>query len=169
MKTNAYRDGSFKNQPNKMGTTPQHIYTIPTSCAILPTMHNKKFSTHSLNEHGTQHCSLTTFHIRQSIPDSATFTIKFHNITLNPQNTMQTQHWSQCSFCIQDRLYLPCSTATTLLTKYPLFQPNASLQKNPSFDCYSAVSTRAYTVCTKHCCVCSDEDCRIAVETSAFF
>ena len=32
------RDGTLKNQPNKMGTTPQHIYTIPTSCAILPTM-----------------------------------------------------------------------------------------------------------------------------------
>ena len=28
----------LKNQPNKMGTTPQHIHTIPTSCAILPTM-----------------------------------------------------------------------------------------------------------------------------------
>ena len=38
MKTSACRDGTLKNQPNKMGTTPQHIYTIPTSCAILPTM-----------------------------------------------------------------------------------------------------------------------------------
>ena len=26
-----------------------------------------------------------------------------------------------------------------------------------------------YTACTKHCCVYSDEDCRIAVEISAFF
>ena len=34
MKTSACRDGTLKNQPNKMGTTPQHIYTIPTSCAI---------------------------------------------------------------------------------------------------------------------------------------
>ena len=74
MKTSACRDGTLKNQPNKMGTTPQHIYTIPTSCAILPTMHNKKLSTHSLNEHGTQHCSLHSLeHERQSIPDSATF------------------------------------------------------------------------------------------------
>ena len=32
--------------------------------------------------------------------------------------------------------------------------------------CYSAVFIRAYTACTKHCCVCSDDDCRIAVETS---
>ena len=34
-----------KNQPNKMGTTPQHIQTIPTSCAILPTVNNTKPST----------------------------------------------------------------------------------------------------------------------------
>ena len=38
MKTSACRDGTLKNQPNKTGMTPQHIYTIPTSCAILPTM-----------------------------------------------------------------------------------------------------------------------------------
>ena len=74
MKTSACRDGTLKNQPSKMGTTPQHIYTIPTSCAILPTMHNKKLSTHSLNEHSTQHCLLHSLeHERQSIPDSATF------------------------------------------------------------------------------------------------
>ena len=36
MKTSACRDGTLKNQPNKMGTTPQHFHTIPTSCAILP-------------------------------------------------------------------------------------------------------------------------------------
>ena len=71
-KTSACRDGTLKNQPNKMGTTPQHIHTIPTSCAILPTMHNKKLFTHSLNEHGTQHCSLHSLpHKRQSI--STTF------------------------------------------------------------------------------------------------
>ena len=74
MKTSACRDGTLKNQPNKIGTTPQHIYIIPTSCAISPTMHNRKISTHSLNEHGTQHCSLHSLpHKRQSIPDSATF------------------------------------------------------------------------------------------------
>ena len=31
------RDGTLKNPPNKMGTT-QYFYTIPTSCAILPTV-----------------------------------------------------------------------------------------------------------------------------------
>ena len=34
MKTSACRDATLKNQPNEMGTTPQHIHTIPTSCAI---------------------------------------------------------------------------------------------------------------------------------------
>ena len=29
MKTSTYRDGTLKNQPNKMGMTPQHIHTIP--------------------------------------------------------------------------------------------------------------------------------------------
>ena len=33
--TNACRDGILKNQQNK---TPQYCHTIPTSCAILPTM-----------------------------------------------------------------------------------------------------------------------------------
>ena len=32
MKTSAYRNGTLKNQPNKMETIPQHIHTI------LPTM-----------------------------------------------------------------------------------------------------------------------------------
>ena len=73
MKANTCRDGTLKNQPNKMETTPQHIYTIPTSCAILPTM-NKKLSTYSLNEHDTQYRSLHSLpHERQSIPDSAAF------------------------------------------------------------------------------------------------
>ena len=100
----------LKNQPNKMGT-PQHIHTIPTSCAILPTMHNKKLFTHSLNEHSTQHCSLHSLpHKRQSTSGSATFSssnISQHNLN---QHTIQsiTAH----SFCVQDRLYLPCSIAT---------------------------------------------------------
>ena len=86
MKTSTCRDGTLKNQPNKMGMTPQHIYTIPTSCAILPTMHNTKLSTHSLNEHSTQPCSLHSLpHKRQSIPASATFSsnkISQHNLKL---------------------------------------------------------------------------------------
>ena len=38
MKTTTCRDGTLKNKPNKMGITPQHIHTIPTSCTILQTM-----------------------------------------------------------------------------------------------------------------------------------
>ena len=30
--------GTLKNQPNKMGMTPQYFYTIPTSRANLPTV-----------------------------------------------------------------------------------------------------------------------------------
>ena len=92
--------------------TPQNIHTISTSCAILPTLHNNKIFTHSLSEHGTQYCSLHSLpHKRQST--SATFIsnkILQHN--LNSQHTIRsiTAH----SFCIQDRLYLPCSVATTL-------------------------------------------------------
>ena len=78
-----------------MGTTPQHITTIPISCAILPTMHNTKLLTHSLNEHSTQHSSLHSLpHKRQSI--SATFIsnkISQHN--LNSEHTIQTRHCSQ--------------------------------------------------------------------------
>ena len=100
-------DGTLKNQPNKMGMTPQHISTIPTSCAILPTMHNKKLSTYSLNEHGTHHCSLHNLpHKRQSISDSATFSSKkTPNIPYRPS----IAH----SFCIQDRLY------TCMLNMHP--------------------------------------------------
>ena len=121
MKTSACRDGTLKNQPNKMGTTPQHIYTIPTSCAILPTMHNKKLSTHSLNEHGTQHCLLHSLeHERQSIPDPATFSsnkTSQHNfklptyhahptlLTISAYKTDYTCHAQQQLHWLQSILY----------------------------------------------------------------
>ena len=46
MKTSRCRDGIHKNQPNKMGMTPQYI--IPTSCAILPCnyAHHKTLDMH---------------------------------------------------------------------------------------------------------------------------
>ena len=34
MKTSACRDETLKNHPNKMGTTPQHIHTIPIFCVL---------------------------------------------------------------------------------------------------------------------------------------
>ena len=45
IQTSTCRDEILKNQPNKTGTTPQYFYTIPTSCAILPPVHNTKPST----------------------------------------------------------------------------------------------------------------------------
>ena len=48
VKTSTCRDGTLKNQPNKMAMTPQHIHTIPTSCAILhhitELMNHKKYN-----------------------------------------------------------------------------------------------------------------------------
>ena len=46
MKTSACRDGTLKNQPNKMGTTPQHIYTIPTAC---PNVHMKNLDWYTMS------------------------------------------------------------------------------------------------------------------------
>ena len=47
-KTSACSDGTLKNQANKMGMTRQHFHNIPTSCAILPSMHTTKLSTCTL-------------------------------------------------------------------------------------------------------------------------
>ena len=40
------RDGTLKNQPNKIGTTPQYFHTIPTSCTILQTLHHQTVHAH---------------------------------------------------------------------------------------------------------------------------
>ena len=133
MKTSACRDGTFKNQPNKMGTTPQHIYTIPTSCAILPTMHNKKLSTHSLNAHGTLHCLLLSLpHKRRSIPDSATFSSsKIYSITSNSQHTMQTQH---CSQFLHTRQTIPAMLNSNYIGYIVSFIPTKCfIRKKPTF------------------------------------
>ena len=42
MKTSACRDGILKNQQNKMGTTPQHIYIIPES-QVSESLHVAQF------------------------------------------------------------------------------------------------------------------------------
>ena len=77
MEASVCRDGTLKNQPNKMGMTPQHFHTISTSCA---TVHTPKPSTCTLDysqavnqcittyQQSTQHCSLhSLLHIRQPI------------------------------------------------------------------------------------------------------
>ena len=129
MKTSTYRDGTLKTQPNKMGTT-QHFHTIPTSCAILPSMHTTKLSTCSMHTTKLSTCTLAysnplnkwTSHsllLTQQpscIQDICMFssnTISLYNIHCN----MPYTHSTACalhSFCIQDWPYLPCSVAIVL-------------------------------------------------------
>ena len=56
------------NQTRWESTTPQHFHTIPTSCAILPTICTPQNSLHALslfhnalNKQGTQLCSLQSY------------------------------------------------------------------------------------------------------------
>ena len=65
MKTSACRDGILKNQQNKMGTTPQHIYIIPES-QVSESLHVAQFphraqrQTCVAREHGRLLLSLDT-------------------------------------------------------------------------------------------------------------
>ena len=68
--------------------TPQHIHIIPTSCAILPTMHDKKLFTHSLNKDGTQHCSLHSLPHKDN-PHLPFISNKILQHNLNSQHTMK--------------------------------------------------------------------------------
>ena len=53
-----------------------------------------------------------------------------------------------------------------MVTKYPLFQPNAFIRKKLTFRLLLYMQSSSEQ---KDCCVCSGGDCRIAVETSTFF
>ena len=110
MKTSVCRDGTLKNQPNKMGTTPQHIHTISTSCAILPTCYAHQTTCLFTPTKLTQHSALLTPQLSNPYPPHSA-AIKFHNsTTTNISYRSSTAH----SFCIQGRLYLPCHwTAAT--------------------------------------------------------
>ena len=68
--------------------TPQHIHIIPTSCAILTTMHDKKLFTHSLNKDGTQHCSLHSLPHKDN-PHLPFISNKILQHNLNSQHTMK--------------------------------------------------------------------------------
>ena len=71
----------------------------------------QKLFTHSLNEHGTQHCSLHSLpHKRQST--SATFISNKISQQLKLPTFHTIHHWSQLLH--KSRLYLPCLVATTL-------------------------------------------------------
>ena len=59
-------EASKTNQTRWEPMTPQHFHTIPTSCAILPTMHTHKTLymhlayPYALNEQGTRYSALLT-------------------------------------------------------------------------------------------------------------
>ena len=132
--TSTCRDEILKNQPNKTGTTPQYFYTIPTSCAILPPVHNTKPSTFVLiSPHQPQTNIVLHFiqlshkitHPSQSItklplltsqpPVYKTTHIYHSNIT----HTLTTPH-SLHTFYTQLGPYLLHSVATTNNTTYSL-------------------------------------------------
>ena len=77
-------------EPSKTSPTrwERHHNTFTPSLHLVPfcQLCTTRNSTYSLNEHGTQHCSLHSLeHERQSIPDSATFSsnkISQHNLKL---------------------------------------------------------------------------------------
>ena len=74
-KTSACRDGTLRNQANKIGTTPQHFQIIPTSCSILPSMHtttstlaySNKRTSHSLQLSHKPSCIQDICHVQQQI------------------------------------------------------------------------------------------------------
>ena len=113
-KTSAHRNGSLKNQPNKMGMTPQHFQTIPTSCVILPTMYTIKLSymhtglftpTISTHQQGTQHCSFHSLLYTKKKTTSAMFSSNKssqHNWHSNTSHRLGAAHVLHC-LCIQDR------------------------------------------------------------------
>ena len=126
-------------EPSKTSQTrwERHHNTFTPSLHLVPfcQLCTTKNSTHSLNAHGTQHCSLNSLpHKRLSIPDSATFSSsKIYNINYKLPTYHADPALHAHSFCIQGRLYLPCSTATTLVTKYPLFHTKCFIRKQPKF------------------------------------
>ena len=74
IKTSTCRDGTLKNQPNKMGMTntfTPSLHLVPFCQLCTPQsryMHITYSYSHPLNEHGTQHCSFhSLLHKRQSI------------------------------------------------------------------------------------------------------
>ena len=139
MKTRACRDGTLKNQPNKMGTPPQYFYTIPTSCAILPTMYTAKPFTYQLypqpnkRPYSQQLASYPT--------TQPTLQTHQHVITYGP-----TQY---------------CSHHSLPLTRQPLpAMPIAAIQKPTTYTTYSNMPHRLSTelgpyssyIPNLHCC-----------------
>ena len=75
-KTSACKDGTLKNQPNKMGITQQFFQTEHTSCTILPTMSPAKFTACTLvYPHPLNKC--ITIHINKAL--STAHSTSFYN------------------------------------------------------------------------------------------
>ena len=137
-------------EPSKTSQTrwERHHNTFTPSLHLVPFCQlctTKKLSTHSLNAHSTLHYLLLSLpHERQSIPDSATFSSsKINNITSNSQHTMQTQH---CSQFLHTRQIIPAMLNSNYIGyEVSFILTKCFIRKSRRFDCYSAVSTRAYT------------------------
>ena len=121
MKTRACRDGTLKNQQDKMAMTPHYFHTIPTSCAVLLTMHTTKLSTcisycshqllrwmYNYTPQGTQHCSLhSLLYIRQPISPVPSLPHLRCSVAimLQPPTTQLTLH--ACQHALHTQHYLP--------------------------------------------------------------
>ena len=105
------------NQANKMGMTPQHFHSIPTSCEIWQSMHTTKLSTCTLAY--SNPLNKRTSHLLTSLPaykSSAMFssnTGSLRNIHSNMPYRLSTA-CALYSFCIQD---WPCTTQPWALPK----------------------------------------------------
>ena len=105
-KTSACRDATLKNPPNNMGTTPQHFYTIPTSCQHHRTLNMYIAYLHPLNRQ-------TRLLTPQPSAYKVSAMFSSNNITYTP--TLPYRLSTACAlFCIRDRPYLPCSIAIAL-------------------------------------------------------
>ena len=92
----------------------------------------------------------------QILPHSAA--IKFHNITSNPQHTMQTQH---CSQFLHTRQTIPAMLNSNYIGYKVSFIPTKCfIGKKLTFRLLilQSSSCRAYTAVFCACCVCSNEE-----------
>ena len=96
----ACRNGILKNQ-----TKPDHFYIVPTSCAILPTMHHILFTEIIM-------CGILNYLTPlYAHTDSALLTLDLSTNHTHPLYTSINSSWSS------QKLYLPCSASLAFSTK----------------------------------------------------
>ena len=127
-KTSTCRDGILKNQANKMGMTPQHFHTIPTSCAILPSMLNK-WTSHSLLFTHQPSWIQDICHVQQQYYTTYTLTCnKTQHCLCTPQRlTVSTMLSSNCIAATHNTTYSPCTSTCTTHTALLNPLPSATL------------------------------------------